>query len=85
MKFKFWKWKIDIKIKKLNADEKIGYLANEIIKEMIASGRKVESCNSKGHGYVPIWIHHLGMEDAKIEIEDNKFERIIVKPTFDKF
>lgn len=39
---KFFKWQINLKIKRLDADERILYLANKLIKEIGASGRDMK-------------------------------------------
>jgi len=84
---KFWKWKLEIKTKRLDADEKIGYLANELIKELKASGRSIQ-CNegNKGFGVLMIWVFNLGKENGKIEIQCNSNSwKVKTKPTFKEF
>lgn len=72
------------KSKKQTHDERIGFLANELIKELKASGRRMRS-HSLGHGVLTIWVHRLGKEDATLEIEHDGYQRIITKPTFTEF
>lgn len=75
------------KNKEQTHDERIGYLANELIKELKASGRSVALPHiSKGYGSVDICIQNLGTENEYISVESiiNDWE-IKAKPTFDKF
>jgi len=80
--FKFWQWEINIKTKKLNADEKIGYLANELIKELQASDRSIEI--SPDFGTLRIWVHNLTNENSYLELDGDSW-KLEIKPTFDKF
>ena len=84
---KFWKWRIEVKTKRLDADEKIGYLANEIIKAIKTSGRSIECPKiSEGLGSVDIVVHNLGAENENLRVQNliNKWE-IKTKPTFKEF
>lgn len=80
--FKFWLWKISNKAKKLNADEKIAYLANELIKTLRDSGRSIE--RDPDFGNLTIWVHNLTNEKSSVELESNNW-RFKTKPTFEKF
>ncbi len=84
---KFWKWKIEVKTKRLDADEKIGYLANELIKELKVSGRSIQcNENDKGFGNLDIWVYDLGKENAIMDLQRSpngwSFK---TKPTFEEF
>ena len=82
---KFWKWKIDIKAKRLDVDERIGYLANELIEELKASGRSIQCNNSdKDFGHLDIWVHHLTNEDLYLELSSSNWS-FKTKPTFKEF
>lgn len=84
---KFWKWKIEVKTKRLDADEKIGYLANELIKELKASGRSIQcNENDKEFGSLLIWVHRLGKENATMDLQNcpNGWS-FKTKPTFKEF
>lgn len=84
---KFWKWRLELKIKRLDADEKIGYLANELIKALIESGRSIAHPEvSKDFGSVDISVHNLGAENEVLIVYDllNKWETK-TKPTFKEF
>lgn len=84
---KFWKWRLDLKTKRLDADEKIGYLANELIKQLKASGRSIaHPCINKGFGSVDISVYNLGTKYESLAVFDliNKWE-IKTKPTFKEF
>jgi hypothetical protein len=83
---KFWKWEMNIKTKRLNADERIGFLANALIKELKASGRSIEDSHiSEGFGSLDIYVHRLNTEDASMNIENTGKWRVEVKPTFTEF
>jgi len=84
---KFWKWKIDIKTKRLDADERIAYLANELIKELKASGRSIALPGiDEGFGSFDITIYNLGTEDESMSVKSiiNNWQ-VEVKPTFKEF
>lgn len=72
--------------KPMTHDEKIGYLANELIKELKASGRSMQ-CNEydKGFGHMDFWVHDLGKERAYIEMQNSSKWSLKVKPTFKEF
>ena len=80
--FKFWLWEINIKTKKLDANEKIGYLTNALIKELQASNRSIEV--SPNFGTLRVWVHNLTKEKAYVQLEGKDWE-LKIKPTFDKF
>lgn len=85
--FKFWLSKINKKTR-LNADEKIGYLANELIKELKASGRSIQCKNTdKSFGSLMIWVHHLDDDENSKIVMQNKSNgwEIDFKPTFNEF
>lgn len=79
-------FKADSEQKPMTHDEKIGYLANELIKELKASGRSIEDSHiSEGFGSLAIYVHRLNTEDASMNIENTGKWRIEVKPTFTEF
>lgn len=68
-------------------DERIGFLANELIKELKASGRSISKSKiSKGFGGFDISVYNLGTENESLKIFDliNNWE-IETKPTFKEF
>ena len=71
------------------SDERIGYLANELVKELKASGRSIQCKESdKGFGCLNIWVFNLDSENAHMELEatgggDGWKMKII--PTFKEF
>ena len=84
--FKFWSSKISKKTK-LNANEKIGYLANQLIMELKASGRSIALPGiGKGFGSFDISIYNLGTEDESMSVKSliNNWQ-VEVKPTFKEF
>ena len=82
---KFWKWQLQIKIKRLDADERIAYLANELIKELKSSGRSIQCYDSnKDFGNLDIWVHHLTNKDSYLELTNSDWS-FKTKPTFKKF
>ena len=83
---KFWKWQLDLKTKRLDVDERIGYLANELIKELKASGRSIQ-CNEydADFGNLDIWVHNLTNKNATLTIGSIGKNVITTKPTFNKF
>ncbi len=40
---KFWKWLIEIKIKRLDVKDRIAYLANKMLNELQSNGYKLKS------------------------------------------
>lgn len=73
--------------KPMTRDEKIGYLANELIKELKASGRSIANPEiSKGFGSFDVLVHYLGTEREEVLIKNiiNGWE-IEAKPTFKEF
>lgn len=85
--FKFFLRKNNIETKKLDVDERIGYLANELIKELKASGRDISLPDiDDGYGNFGIYVHNLGNDNEKIIISNliNDWE-IKIKPTFGEF
>ena len=84
---KIWKWIISFKIRRVDTDERIGYLANELIKQVKASGRTIAKPDiDKGYGSLDINIHWLGTSNAVMYVGDiaNKWE-VKTKPTFKEF
>ena len=84
---KIWKWIISFKIRRVDTDERIGYLANELIKQVKASGRTIAKPDiDKGYGSLDINIHWLGTDRAVMYVGDsiNHWE-IKTKPTFGEF
>ena len=65
MIFKIWKWKIDFNVSRMDADEKIGYLANELIKAMQGAGKQVALPDiNEGFGSIDINVHRIGKENS---------------------
>ena len=87
MIFKFWLWKITFKANRLDADEKVGYLANELIKTLKASGRTIAHPEiSEGFGSIDIIVHSLGENDEKVYIKNvTNGWSVTAKPTFKEF
>jgi hypothetical protein len=65
MLFKFWKWRISIKIKNLDPDKKIGFLANALISAMQEAGNQVALPDiAEGFASVDIRVHRAGTKDV---------------------
>lgn len=45
MIFKFWKWRIEVKIRDMDADKQIAFLGHELLKAVARSGRRIISAN----------------------------------------
>jgi len=84
LSFKFFVWQIDFKTKKLDEEEKIKFLANELIKSVQASGRVISHPDvSKGFASFMIYIHNFDKESAEVDIDGGtNVWRISTKPTF---
>jgi hypothetical protein len=68
--FKFWKYRLEIKLSKMANEQKVEFLANALVKEL---NYKVESdCT-----LVSIWIHRK----EKLEVESLGYEKISCKYT----
>lgn len=68
-------------------DGRIGYLANELVKELKASGRSIQ-CNErdKGFGNLMFWVFDLDGENAHIELAAHVDGwKMKIKPTFKEF
>lgn len=86
IKFKFWKRQIDFKTKRLDKDEKIAYLANELVKELSASGRSMACPDvAEGFGSLTIFAHRIGGENPDITIENRFWDSMKITPTFKSF
>ena len=65
MLFKFWKWRISIKIERMDGEKKIEFLANALISAMHEAGNQVAlPYISEGFGSIDIHVHRVGKEDA---------------------
>lgn len=82
--FRFWLWRINVKIQKLGQDEKIEYLANELVKTVKNSGREIEQPSiSKGFGSIDITMHRIGTDKQSMSVQSiNNGWEIKIKPTF---
>jgi hypothetical protein len=87
MIFKFWLWRITFKANKLDADERISFLANELIKAIKESGRTIAHPEiANDYGSLDINAHWIGTEKAVVYVENiqNKW-KVTAKPTFKEF
>lgn len=87
MIFKFWKWRITFKANRLDADERIGFLANELIKAIKESGRTIAHPEiAKDFGSLDINVHWLGKDKAAMYVENiQNHWKVEAKPTFKEF
>ena len=46
MNFKFWKWRIEVKVRDMDADQKIIYLSRELLKTAVKDGKELKGKNS---------------------------------------
>ncbi len=71
--------------RKQTADERIGFLANELIKELKKSGRSIAHRHiNEGFGSLSIIVHRLGSKNTDMRIESNGWE-VYIQPTFSEF
>ena len=58
--FKLWKWIFEFKLKRVRDEEKVIFLANQLLKEMVKQGLEVKgSCTN-----INLWIHsYEGVEN----------------------
>lgn len=78
MLFKFWKLRIFIKIKRLDAEQKIGFLANALISAMQEAGNQVALPDiAEGFGSLTIAVHRMGTEKATGHIDYQSASRHI--------
>jgi hypothetical protein len=70
----------------MTSDEKIGYLLNELIKELKASGRSI-ACPSiaSDFGSISIYAQRIGSTDSFVEICNTSGWSFKAKPTFEEF
>lgn len=90
MKFKFWRWRIEVKIRDLDGDKKIVFLAQELIKTVAKSGRKLQGTpemasieidihKNGNNGYVSNIINHWELPLGEITcIEWDRKEEALV-------
>lgn len=52
---KLWLWRFELKLSKVKDNEKIEFLAKELLKELEAQGYSIEGVS--GCGYFNVWIH----------------------------
>jgi len=66
MLFKFWKWRLEVKLKSLDTDNRIIHLSQELLKEVVKSGRNMET--TTGLATIQIHVHqHLDGNNGYIE------------------
>ena len=68
---KFFKWNIETKIKRLDADKRILYLANRLIKEIKGSGRDT-TFEKDGQVVMPVTLSisvHKHYKPARLYVE----------------
>lgn len=71
LSFKFFKWRIQIKTQNLGAEEKVRFLANELIKSIQDCGYSIQqSTIDKKFGTVDINIYKYGTPDEVLRIEN---------------
>jgi hypothetical protein len=69
---RLFKWLIQLKIKRLDGDQRIIYLANELLRAITAQGYCVRSQGNFGH--VDIFIHNIGTQnDLIVETITNRW------------
>lgn len=67
---KFFKWLIEIKLKRLDGEKRINYLANRLIQEVNRQGYSVmEPTISEGFGSLSIYVFDYDTKKAKITVE----------------
>jgi hypothetical protein len=70
MLFKFWKWRISIKINRLDGEKKIAFLANTLISAMQEAGKQVALPDiGEGYGSIGISVHRIGKENASGHVD----------------
>jgi len=57
MLFKFWRWRLEVKLRSLDDDEKIIYLSQEIIKAVAKSGKKMETVDGLASLNINVFQH----------------------------
>jgi len=68
---RFFKWLINFKIKDLTAEEKVIYLANQLVKQYQKAGYDARTvCNQETCGCIDIWIHNYNSEKCFIKVEN---------------
>lgn len=66
----FFKWRISVKVKRLDAKEKVIFLANELVKAVQEDGKQFMLPRlSKGFGEFTVYIHCNGTDDPLLRIE----------------
>ena len=78
---KFFKWMIELKIKRLDGKDRIIYLTNKLIHEINGQGHSVMDPQiAKGFGNLNIWIHNYGKENQELKVERTKQFTFVGKP-----
>ena len=82
---KFFKWRVELKVSKLDSDARILYLANELLKEAQLSNKAVGMPDvSNDYGNVNLSVYDIGTDYAVLRVGNRKWE-ISGKPDFKEY
>ena len=71
---------------KVKEQNRIEYLANELIEELKKDGKSIASPDTgENFGHFGIWVFDLGTQDERILVDKIGKWRVKVKPTFKEF
>ena len=57
MLFKFWRWRIEVKLRSLDDDKKIVFLGQELIRAITKSDRNIISPVCAGLAHMDVYVH----------------------------
>jgi hypothetical protein len=80
--FKFFIWRVTVKAGRLDGEDKVKFLLNELLKAIQSTGKQLVR-ESDGFGSLSIWMHNFGTDKAFVTV-DNVADgfKIETKPNF---
>ena len=68
---RFFKWKVNIKIKDLSAEKKVIFLANELLNQMQVAGHDLRTATTpNSHVSIDINLHNYNTKEAIISVSN---------------
>lgn len=69
--FKFFMWRINVEINRLDGEERIKFLVEELVKALFKNGHNLMHRNiSEGFGSCTIFLHNMDTDHPTLDIED---------------
>lgn len=84
MRIKFWNWAVKFATRKMTAEEKIGFMANQLCEALTSNGYSFKVRDDSGFGHVNLWVHNFGTDDARLAVSRTGVFEVLTEPTFKK-